>query len=51
MGISVDDLLRQVRNLFDLEVLMMKRYINYSIVYTVLAMISGVFYRVFYEDE
>lgn len=40
MGISVDDLLRQVRNLFDLEVLMMKRYINYSIVYTVLAMIS-----------
>lgn len=47
MGISVDDLLRQVRNLFDLEVLMMKRYINYSIVYTVLAMISGVFYREF----
>lgn len=47
MGISVDDLLRQVRNLFDLEVLMMKRYINYSILYTVLAMISGVFYREF----
>lgn len=47
MCISVDDLLRQVRNLFDLEVLMMKRYINYSIVYTVLAMISGVFYREF----
>ena len=47
MGISVDDLLRQVRNLFDLEVLMMKRYINYSIVYTVLAMISGVLYREF----
>ena len=47
MGISVDDLLRQVRNLFDLEVLMMKRYINYPIVYTVLAMISGVFYREF----
>ena len=47
MGISVDDLLRQVRNLFDLEVLMMKRYINYSILYTVLAMISGVFYLEF----
>lgn len=47
MGISIDVLLRQVRNLFDLEVLMMKRYINYSIIYTVLAMIGGVFYREF----
>lgn len=47
MCISVDVLLRQVRNLFDLEVLMMKRYINYSIVYTVLALVGGVFYRVF----
>lgn len=26
---------------------MMKRYINYSIVYAVLAMVSGVFYREF----
>lgn len=25
----------------------MKRYINYSIVYTVLALVGGVFYRVF----
>lgn len=33
--------------MFDLEVLMMKRYINYSIVYAVLAMIGGVFYREF----
>lgn len=40
MGISIDVLLRQVRNLFDLEVLMMKRYINYSIVYAVLALES-----------
>lgn len=47
MGISIDVLLRQVRNLFNLEVLMMKRYINYSIIYTVLAMIGGVFYREF----
>lgn len=47
MGISVDDLLRQVRNLFDLEVLMMKRYIDYSIVYAVLALVGGVFYREF----
>lgn len=47
MGISVDDLLRQVRNLFDLEVLMMKRYIYYSIVYAVLALVGGVFYREF----
>lgn len=47
MCISVDVLLRQVRNLFDLEVLMMKRYINYSIVYAILAMIGGVFYREF----
>lgn len=31
----------------DLEVLMMKRYINYSIVYAVLALIAGVFYREF----
>ena len=30
-----------------LGVLMMKRYINYSIVYAVLAMIGGVFYREF----
>ena len=45
MGISIDVLLRQVRNSFDLEVLMMKRCINYSIVYTVLAMLGGVFYR------
>jgi len=35
MGLSVDVLLRQVRNLFDLEVLMMKRYINYSIIYSI----------------
>lgn len=47
MGISIDVLLRQVRNLFDLEVLIMKRYINYSILYTVLAMVGGVFYREF----
>lgn len=47
MGISVDDLLRQVRNLFDLEVLMMKRYIDYSIAYAVLALVGGVFYREF----
>lgn len=40
MGISIDVLLRQVRSLFDLEVLMMKRYINYSIVYAVLALES-----------
>lgn len=33
--------------MLDLEVLMMKRYINYSIVYAVLAMICGVFYREF----
>lgn len=33
--------------MLDLEVLMMKRYINYSIVYAVLAMVSGVFYREF----
>lgn len=33
--------------MFDLEVLMKKRYINYSIIYTVLAMIGGVFYREF----
>lgn len=45
MGISIDVLLKLVRNLFDLKVLMMKRYINYSIIYTVLAMIGGVFYR------
>lgn len=37
----------QVRNLFDLEVLMMKRYINYSIVYAVLDLVGGVFYREF----
>lgn len=47
MGISIDVLLRRIRNLFDLEVLIMKRCINYSIVYTVLAMIGGVFYREF----
>lgn len=47
MSIYVDVLLRLVRNLFDLKVLMMKRYINYSIIYTVLAMIGGVFYREF----
>ena len=47
MGISIDVLLKLVRNLFDLKVLMMKRYINYSIIYTVLAMIGGVFYREF----
>ena len=40
MGISIDVLLRQVRSLFDLEVIMMKRYINYSIVYAVLALES-----------
>lgn len=33
--------------MLDLEVLMMKRYINYSIVYAVLALIAGVFYREF----
>ena len=33
--------------MFDLDVLMMKRYINYSIVYAVSAMIGGVFYREF----
>ena len=33
--------------MFDLEALMMKRYINYSIVYTVLAMLGGAFYREF----
>ena len=33
--------------MLDLEVLMMKRYINYSIVYAVSAMIGGVFYREF----
>lgn len=34
--------------MFDLEVLMMKRYINYSIVYAVLALVpGGVFYREF----
>ena len=47
MGKSVDVLLRQVHNVFDLEVLMMKRYINYSIVYAVLALVGGVFYREF----
>ena len=30
-----------------MEVLMMKRYINYSIVYAVLALVAGVFYREF----
>lgn len=39
--------MRQVRNLFDLEVLMMKHCINYSIVYTVLAIIGGMLYREF----
>lgn len=33
--------------MFHLEVLMMKRYINYSIVYTVLAVLGGEFYREF----
>lgn len=33
--------------MFDLEVLIMKRYINYSIIYTILAMVGGVFYREF----
>lgn len=33
--------------MLDLEVLMMKRYINYSIVYAVLALVAGVFYREF----
>ena len=33
--------------MFDLEVLMMKCCINYSIVYTILAIIGGVFYREF----
>lgn len=33
--------------MFDLKVLMMKRYINYSIVYTVLAVLGGEFYREF----
>ena len=33
--------------MFDLEVLMMKRYINYSIVHAVLALVGGVFYREF----
>lgn len=33
--------------MLDLEVLMMKRYINYSIVYAVLALVGGVFYREF----
>lgn len=33
--------------MFDFVVLMMKRYINDSIVYAVLAMIGGVFYREF----
>lgn len=33
--------------MFDLEVLMKKRYINYSIVYAVLVMVGGVFYREF----
>lgn len=33
--------------MFDLEVLMMKRYINYSIVYAVLDLVGGVFYREF----
>ena len=47
MGISIDVLLRQVRSLFDLEVIMMKRYMNYSIVYAVLALVGGVFYREF----
>ncbi len=45
MGISIDVLLKLVRNLFDLEVLMMKRYINYSILHAVLALVGGVFYR------
>lgn len=40
MGISIDVLFRQVRSLFDYEVLMMKRYINYLIVYAVLALES-----------
>lgn len=40
MGISIDVLFSQVRSLFDLEVIMMKRYINYSIVYAVLALES-----------
>ena len=52
MGITIDVLLRQVRDLFDLEVLMMKCYINYSNVYAVnvyavLALIGGIFYREF----
>ena len=33
--------------MLDLEVLMMKRYINYSIVYAVLTLVAGVFYREF----
>ena len=33
--------------MFDLEALMMKRYINYAIVYAVLALVGGVFYREF----
>lgn len=33
--------------MLDLEVLMMKRCINCSIVYTILAIIGGVFYREF----
>lgn len=33
--------------MFDLEVLMMKHCINYSIVYTVLAIIGGMLYREF----
>ena len=33
--------------MFHLVVLMMKRYINYSIVYTVLAVLGGEFYREF----
>lgn len=33
--------------MFDLQVLMKKRYINYSIVYAVLVMVGGVFYREF----
>lgn len=47
MGLSIDVLLRQVRNVFNLEVLMMKQYINCSIVYAVLALVGGVFYREF----
>ena len=47
MGISIDVLLRQVHNVYKLEIHVMKRYINYSIVYAVLALVGGVFYREF----